>query len=517
MGKHDQPNNDYYHKTTVKLALGAGTVAGVLAFSNAASADTYIVQAEDNLWGIAQKFNTSVEALSALNGISDPAQLSAGQTIETSQAAPVAVATTPTTTTTSETAVKAQPAVTYTVQAGDTLWDIALAQQVPVEDIIKNSKLADTTFIYVGQELVIQPAVAAKRPAPVVIPAVTYIVKPGDTLWDIAQAQKVSVEDIMKHSKLTSAELIFAGQELVIQPARTINGGVITISAESLACEAALSVDQAQNAIDIANHLMVQEGFTLEGASGALAVAERESAFNPEAVNDSGGVAGIFQWSGWSNLINGNRWSKAEDRALSLDVQLNLVSTELNSAFTNVKEIVDNATDPAQASLDWSLYYEGVALEDPQTKVSTIEANAQKWYDLLKDHVDFDGALTVLIDVNNGPYTTNNTYAAENCTWYVKDVFRTRMGDWWGNAKDWATSASREGLQVDDQPVANLTIAVFAPGSAGADVTYGHVAVVIGVSGDTVTVKEMNGAAGLGKTSIRTVPKNAASYIHMDY
>jgi hypothetical protein len=55
MGKHDQPNNDYYHKTTVKLALGAGTVAGVLAFSNAASADTYIVQAEDNLWGIAQK------------------------------------------------------------------------------------------------------------------------------------------------------------------------------------------------------------------------------------------------------------------------------------------------------------------------------------------------------------------------------------------------------------------------------------------------------------------------------
>ena len=456
MGKHDQPNNDHYHKTTVKLALGAGTVAGVLAFSNAASADTYIVQAEDNLWGIAQKFNTSVEALSALNGISDPAQLSAGQTIETSQAAPVAVATTPTTTTTSETAVKAQPAVTYTVQA-------------------------------------------------------------GDTLWDIAQAQKVSVEDIMKHSKLTSAELIFAGQELVIQPARTINGGVITISAESLACEAALSVDQAQNAIDIANHLMVQEGFTLEGASGALAVAERESAFNPEAVNDSGGVAGIFQWSGWSNLINGNRWSKAEDRALSLDVQLNLVSTELNSAFTNVKEIVGNATDPTQASLDWSLYYEGVALEDPQTKVSTIEANAQKWYDLLKDHVDFDGALAVPIDVNNGPYTTNNTYAAENCTWYVKDVFRTRMGDWWGNAKDWATSASREGLQVDDQPVANLTIAVFAPGSAGADVTYGHVAVVIGVSGDTVTVKEMNGAAGLGKTSIRTVPKNAASYIHMDY
>lgn len=336
-------------------------------------------------------------------------------------------------------------------------------------------------------------------------------------MWDIAQAQDVSIEDIVKHSKLSSTDYIFAGQELIIKPAKTINGGVLSISAETLASETNLSVERAQNAIDIANHLMAQEGFTLEGASGALAVAERESGFNPEAVNDSGGVAGVFQWSGWSNMINGNRWSNAESRTLSLDVQMNLVSTELNGAFTNVKDIVGNATDPVQASLDWSLYYEGVALTDPQTQIDTIETNAQKWYDLLKDYVDFDGNVAVPIDVKQGPYSTGNTYAAGNCTWYVKDVFKARMGDWWGNAKDWAANASREGLQVDDQPVANLTIAVFAPGSAGADANYGHVAVVIGVSGDHVTVKEMNGAAGLGKTSTRTIPKSAASYIHMDY
>ncbi|GHU36633.1 hypothetical protein FACS1894192_03640 [Bacilli bacterium] len=514
MGKHDQPNNDY-NKTAVKLALSASTVAGVFAFSNAASADTYTVEAGDSLWTIAQKFNTSVETLTALNGISDPTQIAVGQTIETSQ--PVPTVSKPAAAKTSAAPAKDQPAVTYTVKAGDTLSDIAQAHQVSVEDIITNSKLNNTDFIYIGQELVIKPAVAAKRPEPIIIPAVTYTVKAGDTLWDIAQAQKVSVEDIIKHSKLTNTQLIFAGQELIIKPAKTINGGVLTISAETLASEANLSVENAQNAIDIANHLMGQEGFTLEGASGALAVAERESGFNPEAVNDSGGVAGIFQWSGWSNMINGNRWSKAEDKALSLDVQLNLVSTELNGAFTNVKDIVGSATDPAQASLDWSLYYEGVALDDPQTKVSTIEANAQKWYDLLKDYVDFDGVIAVPIDVNDGPYTTNNTYAAENCTWYVKDIFKARMGDWWGNAKDWAANASREGLRVDDQPVANLTIAVFAPGSAGADATYGHVAVVTGVSGDTVTIKEMNGEAGLGKVSTRTIPKNAASYVHMDY
>lgn len=458
MGKHDQPIIDQYNKTAVKLALSASTVAGVFAFSNAASADTYTVESGDNLWNIAQKFNTSVEALTALNGISDPAQISTGQTIETSQ--PAQIIPTPTVAKASTAPAKAQPAVTYTVQAGDTLSQIAQTHGVSVEDIIKYSKLNNTDFIYIGQELVIKPAVAAKHPEPIVIPAVTYTVKSGDTLWDIAQAQNVSVEDIVKHSKLSSTDYIFAGQELIIKPAKTINGGILSISAETLASETNLSVDNAQNAIDIANHLMAQEGFTLEGASGALAVAERESGFNPETVNDSGGVAGVFQWSGWSNMVNGNRWANAESRTLSLDVQMNLVSTELNGAFTNVKDIVGNATDPVQASLDWSLYYEGVALADPQTKVDTIEVNAQKWYDLLKDYVDFDGNVAVPIDVNQGPYSTGNTYAAENCTWYVKDVFKARMGDWWGNAKDWAANASREGLQVDDQPVANSTIAV---------------------------------------------------------
>lgn len=63
-----------------------------------------------------------------------------------------------------------------------------------------------------------------------------------------------------------------------------------------------------------------------------------------------------------------------------------------------------------------------------------------------------------------------------------------------------------KGLTVDGNPIANQTIAVFAPGSAGADPTYGHVAVVIGVSRDTVTIKEMNGPAGLGKTNTKSCP-----------
>ncbi|MGX7047840.1 hypothetical protein RU86_GL001910 [Lactococcus piscium] len=470
MGKHDQPSLIYTKKNAVKLALSTGTIAGAFALTTiTAAADTYIVKVGDTLSGIAAKHDTSVSALSKLNNIQNIHHISINQKIETSQA---------------EQAELPKPA----------------EQAATV-----NSKSTDAPQTSVGAST----------------PAVTYVVKTGDTLGSISSKQGVSVAEIIKQSKLQDANLIYVGQTLLIKPAVTIYvGGALSITASDLAKQAGLSETAAQHAIDIANHLMGQEGFTVQGAAGTLAVAERESGFNPEAINPSGGVAGIFQWSGWSNNINGNRWGRASEKTLSMPVQLELVSTELNSNFKNVKTLVGNATDPKQASLDWTVYYEGVALSDPQTKEKALLANAEKWYDLLKDHVtDTEAdAVDVPFDVTKGAYSsTGNTYASGQCTWYVKDIFKARMGDYWGNAKDWAASAKREGLPVDHNPIANQTIAVFQPDSAGADATYGHVAVVIGVNGDSVTIKEMNSTAGIGKTNTRVIPKSAATYIHMTY
>ena len=167
------------------------------------------------------------------------------------------------------------------------------------------------------------------------------------------------------------------------------SAGSLNITPKELATKANISEEKAKNVIDIANHLMSKERFSIQGASGALAVAERESGFDPEAENIGGGVAGIFQWSGWSNTVNGNRWAKAESRTLSMEVELKLVSTELNGVYKKTKDLVSVSTDPRQASLDWSQYYEGVALSDGQTKADKLQDDAQKWYDLLKDHVGF--------------------------------------------------------------------------------------------------------------------------------
>lgn len=87
-------------------------------------------------------------------------------------------------------------------------------------------------------------------------------------------------------------------------------------------------------------------GFSGAGAAGALAVAYRESNFRLDAQNPGGGVAGIFQWSGFSNGVNGNRITsegsiKAGDTStLTLENQLKLIKYELSNGYRKARDTV---------------------------------------------------------------------------------------------------------------------------------------------------------------------------------
>ncbi|WP_460055417.1 phage tail tip lysozyme [Pseudolactococcus yaeyamensis] len=285
------------------------------------------------------------------------------------------------------------------------------------------------------------------------------------------------------------------------------SAGGLNLTAKELATKASISEEKAQNVIDIASHLLSKERFTLQGTSGALAVAERESGFDPEAVNDSGGVAGIFQWSGWSNHINGNRWAQAESRTLSMEVELKLVSTELNGAYKKTKDLVSVSEDPRQASLDWSLYYEGVALSDGQTKADELQNNAQKWYDLLKDYVGFEGGGETVNGVmstsvpdgwevetpySGQAYNGSGSYLEGQCTWYVYNrayQLGIKFDSYMGNGGDWASKA---GYSVSHEPKKHTAVS-FVHGQAGSSPEYGHVAFCEQVKDDgSVLISEMN-------------------------
>jgi LysM repeat protein len=103
--------------------------------------------------------------------------------------------------------------VTYSVQAGDTLWSIANQFDLDVDtlrwsnpDLERNPDL-----LSVGMELLILP-----------VPGVYHTVQPGETLDDIAQRYGVSRADILNYplNNLSDPNALRAGQNLIVPHGR---------------------------------------------------------------------------------------------------------------------------------------------------------------------------------------------------------------------------------------------------------------------------------------------------------
>jgi murein DD-endopeptidase MepM/ murein hydrolase activator NlpD len=158
---------------------------------------THIVQPGETLGGIANRAGMDVATLMQINQLANPDQVYAGQEllIATSsaspqEAAPVAPTSTqdsvPTSTSPTTPAATAEASVAslamadtgvptigniYTVQAGETLFQIATRYGLTVNDLVTANSLGDPTLIYAGQALVI-PTMggveeALELPAPV--------------------------------------------------------------------------------------------------------------------------------------------------------------------------------------------------------------------------------------------------------------------------------------------------------------------------------------------------------------
>ena len=127
--------------------------------------------------------------------------------------------------------------VIHVVVPGDTLAGIAGAYCITVEEIQRLNNIVDVASLSVGQELRIpiregacgvaapqtptddtggdQPEPAAQRP-----PGEVYVVQPGDTLVDIADAYGFGWRDIADYNNLSEAQAgaLQVGQELIIPP-----------------------------------------------------------------------------------------------------------------------------------------------------------------------------------------------------------------------------------------------------------------------------------------------------------
>ncbi len=103
----------------------------------------------------------------------------------------------------------------YTVQPGDTLVLIALRHHLTLADIIQANNLLNPNLILPGQSLIL-PGVSAGVATSLPADAGTYIVRPGETLFNIATRYGVTVDELVVANGLSNPDVIQVGQSLRI-------------------------------------------------------------------------------------------------------------------------------------------------------------------------------------------------------------------------------------------------------------------------------------------------------------
>jgi cell wall-associated NlpC family hydrolase len=250
-------------ETLGQIALDAGTDAATLASLNglddantlsigqslklpsrsaaapaatAAPSATYTVSDGDTLWDIAQHFGTTTDAIVQLNHLDDANHLSLGMVLKVpsgrasalnasapsagassttassaatgASTAPAANATGPSSSATAApsaaAASKRNLLVSYTVQPGETLGQIARQFDVQSDAIAQATNLPDPNKLAIGTVL--------KVP----VPAREHVVTAGETLRDIAASEQVDLGSLIDFNQLDDPKLIRPGQVVLL-------------------------------------------------------------------------------------------------------------------------------------------------------------------------------------------------------------------------------------------------------------------------------------------------------------
>ena len=256
--------------------------------SPAAAGEDLLVQRGDTLWDIALEHGTTVEALVALNDISDPSLIRIGQRI---------VLHPPSAPWSPPPAAPAPPApIIHVVQPDETLWGIAVHYGTTVPALVAANQISNPSLMRIGQTLAIpqlasppQPAAEPAPPAPA--PIREHVVQAGETLWAISRLYGTTVETLVEVNLLANPSFIRTGQRLVIPGASASASAPAAVTNSSMPADMAAKVAQRTEARGIL--LAAASEFGVPGPF-VLAVAWHESGWQPGVVSGAGAL-GIMQ------------------------------------------------------------------------------------------------------------------------------------------------------------------------------------------------------------------------------
>ncbi len=108
----------------------------------------------------------------------------------------------------------------YPIKTGDTLWNIAAAHGIALQELMAANPGRDSTALRVGQIILVpapppeaaEPGARQKaRPA-----TYEYPIKAGDTLWGIAVAHEITLEDLMGANPGLDSTALRIGQIILV-------------------------------------------------------------------------------------------------------------------------------------------------------------------------------------------------------------------------------------------------------------------------------------------------------------
>lgn len=155
----------------------------------------YTITAGDNLFLIAQRFNTTVQSILAANPGIAPERLYIGQVICVPQAQPTCP----------------PGSTTYVIRSGDTLTNIARRFNTTVQAILTANPGIIPENLYIGQEICVPQPVSTCP-----IGTSPYEIKGGDTIANIAVRFNTTVQAILNANPRVIPERLYIGQVICI-------------------------------------------------------------------------------------------------------------------------------------------------------------------------------------------------------------------------------------------------------------------------------------------------------------
>jgi len=228
--------------------LLAGTLlqaAPVRAETSRQGTVVHVVGWGETLFSIARNYGTSVEAISAANGIADPTRIYAGQRL--------------TIPTVSVPAAPTAAGATHVVRAGENLYRIALRYGTTAQTLAEFNSIYNPAHLVVGQTLRIPGSPTAPTVAyQPVHAATTHTVQPGETLTAIAVRYGVTLWTLVQVNSIANPSRISPGQVLAIPRASSLR-------ASSLAMASAPAVTSARGGKRIVVDLSDQHLYAYQG------------------------------------------------------------------------------------------------------------------------------------------------------------------------------------------------------------------------------------------------------------